>query len=90
VLIRAVTRLLRYGAGTTYRVWVYGRERADGKWEGWLEFVAVGAPMVRRTGRETTQSSREDLTYWASGLEDAYLQGAFARAQSGTSGTGNK
>jgi hypothetical protein len=81
VLILELTQPLQDVAGVEYAVRVYGRGRSDGTWEGWLEFVAVGAPLVLRTGRETTQSSREALTYWASGLEPAYLQGAFARAR---------
>jgi hypothetical protein len=67
--------------GTTYVPYVYGRARADGTWEGWLEFVAPGAGRVLRTEQETTQSNRGAVTYWASGLEPAYLQGAFARAR---------
>lgn len=67
--------------GTTYVARVYGRARADGTWEGWIEFVAVGAAVVLRTDQETTQSSREGVAYWASGLEPAYLEGAFARAR---------
>ena len=67
--------------GTTYVARVYGRARADGTWEGWIEFVAVGAAVVLRTEQETTQSNRESVAYWASGLEPAYLEGAFARAR---------
>jgi len=68
-------------AGIHYVVRVLGRERIHGTWEGWLEFVALGAPIVLTTRVETTQSNREALAYWATGLEPAYLQGAFARAQ---------
>ena len=67
--------------GTRYSVRACGGPRADGGWVGWLEFVAVGETAVRRTSQETTQPSREALTYWASGLEPVYLQGAFARAR---------
>jgi hypothetical protein len=70
--------------GTSYVVRVYGQARADGTWEGWIEFVAVGAAIVLRTDQETTQSSREGVAYWASGLEPVYLDGAFARARSGS------
>ena len=35
---------------------------------------------VRRSGRETTQSNREHLAYWATGLEPTYFEGAFSRA----------
>ena len=66
--------------GTTYVGRVYGLARADGTREGWIEFAAVGTAIVLRTDQETTQSSREGVAYWASGLEPAYLAGAFARA----------
>jgi hypothetical protein len=81
VLILELTQQVQDAAGLNYVVRVYGRERSDGTWEGWLEFVAVGAAQVLRTGRETTHSSREDLAYWATGLGAAYLEGAFARAR---------
>jgi hypothetical protein len=81
ILIMELTQEIQDAVtGTPYVVRVYGRERVDGTWEGWLEFVAVGASIVIRTDRETTQSNREDLAYWATGLGDAYLQGAFRRA----------
>jgi hypothetical protein len=73
--------------GTTYVARVYGRQRVDGTWEGWLEFVAVGAAAVLRTEQETTQSNREGVAYCASGLEPSYLEGAFARARKDTVGT---
>jgi len=66
--------------GRTYIAQAYGRARADATWEGWIEFVAVGAAMVLRTDQETTQSNREGVAYWATGLEPAYLEAAFARA----------
>jgi hypothetical protein len=67
--------------GATYVARAYGQARVDGTWEGWLEFVAVGAAVVLRTDQETTQSNREGVAYWASGLEPAYLEGAFARVR---------
>jgi hypothetical protein len=66
--------------GTRYVVRVYGQERTDGTWVGWLEFVALGAAIVLRTCIETTQPNRADLAYWAGGLEPTYLEGAFQRA----------
>jgi hypothetical protein len=69
------------GDGTRHVVRVYGEPRSDGTWIGWLEFAASGAERVLRTGRETTQPSREHLAYWALGLEATYLEGAFARAR---------
>jgi len=67
--------------GTAYAARVYGRARMDGTWEGWLEFVATEASVLRRTERETTQSNQEGVDYWASGLEPSYLEGAFARSR---------
>jgi hypothetical protein len=67
-------------AGTLYDVRVYGREREDGTWIGWLEFSNPLLPTLR-TGRETTQSKVEDLVYWAKGLEPVYIEGAFNRAR---------
>ena len=69
--------------GTEYTIAVYGMPRFDGTWIGWLEFAAVDGTSVLRTERETTQSTREGLLYWASGLEPVYFQGAFERALTG-------
>ena len=78
-LIQTYEEVLRDAQGVEYTVHAYGEARDDGNWEGWLEFhPAAGA--VRRTNRETTQPNREALSYWASGLEPLYFDGAFARA----------
>jgi len=66
--------------GTAYEVQVYGRARSDGTWEGWLEFSNPLRGRLR-TERETTQSSAEQVLYWATGLEATYLDGALARAR---------
>ena len=66
-------------AGGNYNAHVMGEEREDGTWEGWIEFGGWAGD-ERRTGRETTQPSREALAYWASGLEPVYLEGALTRA----------
>lgn len=50
-------------------------------WEGWIEFVPLDLERKPiRSGRETTQPSREDLLYWATGLTPVYLRGALTRA----------
>jgi hypothetical protein len=49
-------------------------------WQGWIEFTAVDTGETIRTPRETTQSKRTDMAYWASGLTASYLDGALARA----------
>jgi hypothetical protein len=66
--------------GTGYEVQVYGRARSDGTWEGWLQFVSPLRGSLR-TERETTQSSAEQVLYWATGLQATYLEGALARAR---------
>jgi hypothetical protein len=62
-----------------YSARTWGREREDGSWEGWLEFVPVDGTKGAHTERETTQPSRESLAYWASGLTATYLDGALLR-----------
>lgn len=66
--------------GQQYLVRVWGEERADGTWRGWLEFDPVGQDDGNLvTGQETSQPSREGLAYWAGGLEPVYLEGALDR-----------
>jgi hypothetical protein len=86
ILITELAEQLLDGSGTAYVVRIFGHERADATWEGWLEFMATDGSSVLRTARETTQSKREDLAYWALGLEPSYLEGAFARARRQQSG----
>lgn len=69
----------------TYIGRAYRQARADGTWEGWREFVAIGGAVVRRICQETTQSNRESVTYGALGLEPAYPEGAFAPVRRYTS-----
>jgi hypothetical protein len=51
----------------------------DGLWEGWLEFNDLDTGAVVRSGRETTQPTRDDVMYWATGLTRVYLEGALER-----------
>jgi hypothetical protein len=68
--------------GATYTAKIYGIERADGTWEGWLEFhPADKSKPVLRTEAETSQPNRTTVEYWALGLEPIYLEGALVRAQ---------
>lgn len=71
-------------SGVRYFPQVVGRERSDGLWEGWIEFVSAADKRSIESGRETTQPNRTDLKYWAEGLTRAYLQGALGRSQSPT------
>jgi len=65
--------------GALYHACACGHERADGLWEGWIEFTSAATGEVVRTVRETTQPNLTDLTYWATGLSAVYLEGALAR-----------
>ncbi len=81
VLIQERAEHVRDARDLAHRLRIYGQPRADGTWIGWVEFAPLdgGAPL--RTGPETTQSSREQIAYWASGLEALYFEGAFRRAR---------
>jgi hypothetical protein len=70
------------GAGATaYAARVRGAEDGSGVWHGWIEFLPQDGGAALETGRETTQSSFEQLAYWASGLTSAYLEMALDRAR---------
>jgi hypothetical protein len=60
---------------------IYGVQRQDGTWVGWLAFTDLSSGITLRTERETTQPNRTCLEYWTSGLEPLYLEGALARAR---------
>lgn len=66
--------------GVTYRAAAYGRERDDGKWEGFIRLRSAATGAVVETERETTQPNLVDLEYWATGLSRVYLEGALRRA----------
>lgn len=72
---------IRTPEGLVYVARVIAERDGDGPWEAWLEFAPVDrhAPALR-TDRETSQATRAALDVWASGLEHANLEGAFARA----------
>ncbi len=69
--------------GDMYFAEAVGRQREeDSLWEGWLEFEPLDPLRASISSmRETTQSNRRDLEYWAQGLSMVYLQGALARAE---------
>ena len=66
--------------GATYEVFVYGSKRKDGTWSGSLQFKDVKTNKTLNTDQETSQPDRKALEYWATGVEDVYLQGALHRA----------
>jgi hypothetical protein len=74
--------------GMQYRACVYGEQRRDGTWGGWIEFVPAqdgATSRALRTGQETSQPDRKAVEYWAGGLEPVYLEGALSRARDATS-----
>jgi hypothetical protein len=58
---------------------VYAEEMPGGTWQGWIEFRSAEGESLT-TERETTQSNREGVAYWATGLEPIFLEGALSRA----------
>ncbi len=81
-LILETAYVVESASGAQYRAQVHGQPRADGTWEGWIEFTRTSDQTpVLRTDRETTQATRAALVYWASGLEPVYYEGALTRAR---------
>lgn len=66
----------------TFHARVMAREKTDGSWEGWLEFVPADNESCRyATPIETRQHDRVTMERWASGLTAVYAEGALARAR---------
>jgi hypothetical protein len=77
----AFTTTLSSDDGRPFEPRACGRVTTDGMYEGWIEFApADGLGAAVRTPRETLQPNRADLLYWATGLTQAYLEGALRRA----------
>lgn len=67
--------------GQWYIVRAYADQQPGGLWEGWFVFFPLSPDGVAiASDNETTQSKREDVDYWASGITPVYLQGALRRA----------
>jgi len=67
----------------TYRARAMARQRGDGSWEGWLEFLPTDSnrPLGYTTPIETLQHDRVTMKRWASGLTRVYAEGALSRAR---------
>ena len=73
--------VLRHHTEGTWSARACARQRADGLWEGYLEFTPRnGDGATVSTERETEQSNRDAVLYWAEGLTQVYLEGALVRA----------
>lgn len=82
-LIAELTPLHRPQDSQMWRPRVYAMPRPDGTWAAWLQFAPAGGDgAVLTTQIETTQPNRDAVAYWATGLEDVYLEGALARSTS--------
>jgi hypothetical protein len=79
-LIQEFTAEVRDPKGALYTARVRGDTDSAGHWQGWIEFLPRAGGAALQTGRETTQSTREHLRYWASGLSPTYLESALKRA----------
>jgi hypothetical protein len=79
-LILELTPTVWDAAGIRYVARVHGARDDIGRWHGWIAFTGSNG-RVLQTEQETVQPTREDLVYWASGLEPVYLEGAFQRAR---------
>lgn len=79
-LAQRYTPVLRAPGGERYVSRAYMARQPGGLWEAWLAFISLRTGAVLTTDRETTQSTREHVLYWATGLGRTYLQGALGRA----------
>jgi hypothetical protein len=79
-LAQRYTWVLKAPGGERYAARAYMARQPTGLWEAWLVFLSLHDGTALATDRETTQSTRAHVLYWASGLSRTYLQGALERA----------
>jgi hypothetical protein len=79
-LVQTYAPIVRTGTRERYVAHAYTARQPGGLWEAWLVFFSLKTGSVLSTDRETTQSTREHVLYWATGLGPTYLQGALQRA----------
>jgi hypothetical protein len=72
--------ILKAPGGEPHVARAYMTRRPDGLWEAWLVFFSLTTGETIATDRETTQSTRQHVLYWTTGLGRTYLQGALERA----------
>ena len=78
--VRQYPAILSGPAGEPYVARAYMDRQPGGLWEAWLVFFSLRKGVAIATDRETTQSKREHVLYWATGLGPTYLKGALERA----------
>lgn len=79
-LLQQFEHQVRDGDGTIFNIYLYGRSRPHDTWQGWLVFERAADGQRFSTDVETTQSNADGILYWATGLTDAYFEGALQRA----------
>ena len=79
-LIRQFSTLTRSHDGTQYVARVYGEQRRDRVWIGWIEFAPLNDTPSLKAKPKVEQTSRAALVYWAAGLERGDLQSALEHA----------
>jgi hypothetical protein len=79
-LIHQYSSPLEGPTGRRYLAHACADQAPGGLWEGWFLFLPQDGGEALATDRETTQSKREDVVYWSTGIEPVYLEGAFRRA----------
>jgi hypothetical protein len=78
-LVHSFSATVSDETGRSWRASVYGRQTGT-LWYGWIAFTDdLGATV--ETDIETSQPNRDALSYWATGVEPIYLEGALARAR---------
>jgi hypothetical protein len=78
--IQQYSPILAAPSGERYVAQAYMDQQPGDLWEAWLVFFSLTSGAAIATDRETTQSTREHILYWATGLTETYLQGALERA----------
>ena len=59
---------LRAPDGAIWKATAYTRQRHDGTWDGWLDWLAPDGRTTRCGGCETNERSRVSIVAWARGL----------------------
>jgi hypothetical protein len=78
--VQQYSPILKAPTGERYVARAYMARQPVGLWEAWLVFFSLRTGAALATDRETTQSTREHVLYWATGLGRTYLHGALLRA----------
>jgi hypothetical protein len=78
--VQQYTPILKAPNGERYVARAYMSRQPGGLWEAWLVFFSLRTRVALATDRETTQSTREHVLYWATGLGETYSGALSARS----------